>query len=288
MWVLPLCDLWEMSTNSGVGQSDIRSLRYRCQPSGEYKLYTVPEVKAASSTALPNTSHGVQARSRRRPQPASRGSWRPPYPRQPVSPDAALLRRKGVYRQNLYSSHVGSNRLSKYKDLTPQTVARDEELVSRARKWIRRELKVFDFLNLDEEQEPGVTKRANNAEFLMEYIIAILKTVDIKGAGGQAEDMLQEFLGRDNTRLFLHELRAWLRSPYKTLEDWDRHVQYGGLTNAYCEDNKHQENHNRYTTPPQTLHTSSGRDDGYKRAGVDRYSPYHCNGSHNQPSGFHG
>ena len=37
--------------------------------------------------------------------------------------------------------------------------------------------------------------------------------------------MLQDFLGRDNTRLFLHELKAWLRSPY-TLEDWDRHVQY--------------------------------------------------------------
>ena len=38
--------------------------------------------------------------------------------------------------------------------------------------------------------------------------------------------MLQEFLGRDNARLFLHELGAWLRSPYTKLEDWDRHVQY--------------------------------------------------------------
>lgn len=71
-----------------------------------------------------------------------------------------------------------------------------------------------------------MTRKANNAEFLLEYIIAILKTVDIKGSGGQAEDMLQEFLGRDNTRLFLHELRAWLRSPYTSLDDWDRNVQY--------------------------------------------------------------
>lgn len=38
--------------------------------------------------------------------------------------------------------------------------------------------------------------------------------------------MLQEFLGRDSARLFLHELGAWLRSPYTKLEDWDRHVQY--------------------------------------------------------------
>ena len=98
------------------------------------------------------------------------------------------------------------------------------ELVSRAKKWIRRELQVFPFLNPDGIGEEGIARRADNAEFLLEYIVAILKSVDIKG--GQAEDMLQEFLGRDNTRLFLHELKAWLRSPYTKLEDWDRHVQY--------------------------------------------------------------
>ena len=59
--------------------------------------------------------------------------------------------------------------------------------------------------------------------------------MDIKGSGGQAEDMLQEFLGRDNTRLFLHELRAWLRSPYTSLEDWDRHVQYNEPSNKVRE-----------------------------------------------------
>ncbi|KAI4087266.1 MAG: hypothetical protein LQ339_008923 [Xanthoria mediterranea] len=97
----------------------------------------------------------------------------------------------------------------------------------RARKWIRRELQVFDFLNIaGQEEEAGIMRRTNNSEFLLEYIVAILKTVDVKGSGGQAEDMLQEFLGRENTQLFLHELKAWLRSPYTSLEDWDRHVQY--------------------------------------------------------------
>jgi len=112
--------------------------------------------------------------------------------------------------------------------------ARNPDLVSKARKWIRRELQVFGFLNPtpnadnnnDGEGGATPTRRANNAEFLLEYIVAILKTVDIKGSGGQAEDMLQEFLGRENTRLFLHELRAWLRSPYLSLEAWDRNVQY--------------------------------------------------------------
>lgn len=144
-----------------------------------------------------------------------------------MSPDGALIRRRHIYARGLYSLHVGTNRLSRFRDLSPQLFSRDAELVSRARKWIRRELQVFDFLQVDGAEEEGVTRRANNAEFLVEYIVAILKTVDIKGSGGQAEDMLQEFLGRENTQLFLHELKAWLRSPYTSLDDWDRHVQYG-------------------------------------------------------------
>ena len=156
-------------------------------------------------------------------------SWRrrrPQILRPTPSLDAALLHRRQVYSTQSYSLHVGSNRISRFQDLTPLIFSRDAELISRARKWIRRELQVFDFLSLDGNGEEGISRRASNAEFLLEYIIAILKTVDIKGSGGQAEDMLQEFLGRDNTKLFLHELRAWLRSPYVSLEDWDRHVQY--------------------------------------------------------------
>ncbi len=156
----------------------------------------------------------------------SRRPRRNPRPRPSICRDAALLRRRQVYARGLYSLHVGTNRLSRFRDLTPQLFTRDEEIVGRARKWIRRELQVFDFLNVDGTEEQGVLRRANNAEFLLQYIVAILKTVDIKGSGGQAEDMLQEFLGRANTQLFLHELKAWLRSPYTTLEDWDRHVQY--------------------------------------------------------------
>jgi hypothetical protein len=134
---------------------------------------------------------------------------------------------------------VGSNRLSQYRELTPELFNRDEELVSRARKWIRRELRVFAFLNPESENEertpqqverPGPqrleNRRANNAEFLLEYVIAILRTVDLKGSAGQAEELLRDFIGRENACLFLHELQAWLRSPYNSLADWDRHVQY--------------------------------------------------------------
>lgn len=159
-------------------------------------------------------------------QATQRGPSRRPYHlRTPYLPppteDQALLRRRYIYSNQLYSLHVGSNRISRFRDLTPVLFSSDTELISRARKWIRRELQVFSFL---ENSAPD--RRANNAEFLLEYIVAILKTVDTQGSGGQAEELLQEFLGRDNTRLFLHELRSWLRSPYTELKDWDRHVQY--------------------------------------------------------------
>ena len=152
-------------------------------------------------------------------------SWRRrrPQGRPPVTPEAALLRRREIYSLRLYSSHVGSNRLSRFRDLTPQLFVQDQQIIWRAKNWIRRELQVFQFLNSDVAGEESVARRESNVDFLLEYIIAILKTVDIKG--NQAEDMLQEFLGRDNTRLFLHELKAWLRSPYMTLEDWDWYTQ---------------------------------------------------------------
>ncbi|KAH7036484.1 hypothetical protein B0J12DRAFT_581776 [Macrophomina phaseolina] len=123
--------------------------------------------------------------------------------------------------------HVGTNRISRYANFTPQAVADSPNLQSRARAFVRRELRVFSFLHPDTAEDPeSASRRVGNAEFLLEYIIAILKKVEIKGPTGQAEDMLQEFIGRNNARLFLHELGAWLRSPYTRLEDWDRHVQY--------------------------------------------------------------
>lgn len=174
-------------------------------------------------------------RSRPRPNYNRRQPRRRPY-RPPTTDDDGLPRRRHVYRHQLFSLRVGSNRLSQYRELTPELFNSDENLVSRARKWIRRELQVFEFLNPGNDDEPSsvgrpggqrlANRRANNAEFLLEYIIAILRTVDIKGSAGHAEDLLEEFIGRGNARLFLHELQSWLRSPYNTLFDWDRHVQY--------------------------------------------------------------
>ncbi|KAJ5578505.1 uncharacterized protein N7459_007469 [Penicillium hispanicum] len=113
---------------------------------------------------------------------------------------------------------------------SPQLFMTDPELVSRARMWLCRELRVFGFLHTNDDPpqdyDSNRRPRPSKAEFLHEYIIAILKTIDIQGSAGLAEDMIQGFLGRRNTRLVLHELKAWLRSPYRWLSAWDRAVQY--------------------------------------------------------------
>jgi hypothetical protein len=141
--------------------------------------------------------------------------------------DAAIRKRREVYQRQLYSLHMGSNPLSGYRDMTPQIIASSPDLQSRARTFIRRELRVFTFLNPD---TPGPSTHppttSSNTEFLLSYIVSILKMVEMKASNGHAENLLTEFLGRDNSRLFLHELQAWLRSPFTKLEEWDQDVQY--------------------------------------------------------------
>lgn len=213
----------EQRTTCPLCNAEVVSVHYNFTADEKYKVYIVIKPKASGPANTQTQRLGAY--------PGRRGghrSRRPCIPHPPQTPDEALLRRRYIYRNQLFSLHVGSNRLSRFRDLTPQLFSSDVELISRARKWIRRELQVFEFLSGDAagSSNPNTTRRANNAEFLLEYIIAILKTVDTQGSGGQAEEMLQEFLGRENTRLFLHELRTWLRSPYMSLEDWDRAVQY--------------------------------------------------------------
>ncbi|KAJ6087438.1 hypothetical protein N7467_006352 [Penicillium canescens] len=212
-------------------KSELTAVKYEVQAPQGPKLYKVPP-----RTARPPTSTAPRSRPGARHGPrGGRNFTQPPRPQ----PDDPLQRRRNVYRNQTYSMRVGTNRLSQYREMTPDLFNRDEELVRRARKWIRRELKVFSFLNPEAEEEertpqqvsrPGhqrlENRRANNAEFLLEYVIAILRTVDLKGSTGQAEELLRDFIGRENARLFIHELQAWLRSPYTSLEDWDRHVQY--------------------------------------------------------------
>jgi hypothetical protein len=259
----------EQRTTCPLCKTEVVSLHYDFTTDEKYKVYSVIKPRAAGLSNPQISRPEVHPRRR-----VGYRTRRPCIPTSPQTPNEALMRRRYIYQNQLFSLHVGSNRLSRFRDLTPQLFSSDSELISRARKWIRRELQVFEFLSLDASgsSHPNTARRENNAEFLLEYIIAILKTVDTQGSGGQAEEMLQEFLGRENTRLFLHELRAWLRSPYMSLEDWDRAVQYAE-PGKNLNDTTSPEQMSRGSTAAggSTRETLSGR--SFQRS--PRYSPYH-------------
>jgi hypothetical protein len=244
-----------------AGKANLTTVQYDLKGPQGPKTYAVPPITTPGTTARAPLPHEIQLRGHQRRRQRARPHQHQPAPNDPLSV------RRNVYRNQLYSLRVGSNRLSQYTEVTPDHFNRDEALVSRARKWIRRELQVFSFLHPEAEDAPEERRdpvprsgqqrlqqrRANNAEFLLEYVVAILRTVDLKGSAGQAEELLRDFLGRDNARLFLHELLAWLRSPYASLEDWDRHVQY--------------------PTSTPVAHERRNRDASYHRPGSTRPDP---------------
>lgn len=198
-------------------KAKLTHVEYDWRSPEDHKTYQVPDPatapqKASSAPPPPPTGRWQRLRVPRR-----QNQRFAPY--RPATPDSALARRRRVYAQKLYSAHVGTNRISQYRNFTPETFSTSPQLQSRARRFIRRELQVFPFL---------YSSGHANAEFLLEYVIAILKRLEPKDSSGAAEELMQEFLGRENARLFLHELEQWLRSPYENLEDWDRHVQYAG------------------------------------------------------------
>jgi Ring finger domain len=212
-------------TTCPLCKGEVEKLEYEFNGAGESKIFHLP---SPEPDEVSNSGPTHRSRQRRYPQ---RPTRRPRPVRRSctgseIQEDFGLDRRRDIYRHQLLSSHVGSNRISKYQDLNPQRFRGDDVLSSKARKWMRRELQVFGFLDLDRADTEVERRRASDAEFLLEYIMAILRTTDIKGSGGHAEELLKDFLGRDNTRVFLHELQAWLRSPYQHLRDWDGVVQY--------------------------------------------------------------
>ncbi|TKA78386.1 hypothetical protein B0A55_04718 [Friedmanniomyces simplex] len=199
-------------------KAPVTEVQYDWRNAEDYKTYHVPP-KENTATAAARDNQGRRQRPTRR-----FDGLRAPYnddgPDMAVE-DPVLQRRRRVYRDRTYSLHVGTNSISHHRDFSYQAFAASADLQSQARTFLRRELKVFSFLDATRTRRGG-----NTREFLTEYVIAVLKVNELKGAGGHAEDLVTEFLRRENARLLLHELEAWLRSPFSRLEAWDEQVQY--------------------------------------------------------------
>ncbi|KAF3907198.1 hypothetical protein ABW21_db0209461 [Orbilia brochopaga] len=131
----------------------------------------------------------------------------------PAKPADDIPRRRFIYKHRLRSLHIGVNRKSRFANYTPRTLRTDRELAAKARAFVRRELEVFDWT-------------AANREWLVEYVIAVVKTMQLRDAEGRAEELLAEFLGREFAGVFVHELHAFLKSPFVRVRDYDAWAQY--------------------------------------------------------------
>lgn len=203
----------------------VSSVRYHDQKSESTSIFHLPDLDSSQSLPARRRHQHLYARTHNR----SRHSDR----RSPISDagDRALRFRRYIYERSLYSLYVGNNRVSRYRNITPAVINSNSTIVSSAKKWIRRELRALDpFEQSTSLHHPLMNADSHNQfrnnEFLLEYIVAILKHIDLKGSAGQAEVLLKEHLGSRNARLFLHELENWLRSPFETLEEWDAYIQY--------------------------------------------------------------
>lgn len=161
---------------------------------------------------------------RRRPRPFSRNGVRD------FSEDGAIRRRRQIYNRSLYAKHIGANIHSRFKDISPQSFQKNKELLQRVTSFVRRELLVFTFL--DDE----------NRDFLLQYFIAIAKSLDLQSE--RAINMLGEILGRDRAEHFVHEVTTFARSPFTDITRFDAFVQYSEENGTKAKINEdHQEKH---------------------------------------------
>ncbi|KAF7794146.1 hypothetical protein EIP86_005277 [Pleurotus ostreatoroseus] len=116
--------------------------------------------------------------------------------------------------------HVASNSYTRYRPFpTPSQFAANQDLITRATIFVRRELRVWDSLDV---------------EFLTTFTISLMKSLDIRSES--AVKLLAEFLDIDaeydaenpraNAEHFAHELYSYLRSPFRDLSVYDSVVQY--------------------------------------------------------------
>lgn len=243
-------------TTCPLCKSGVVEVHYSSSSAGQSHIYTVSGRRDFASTVVPASRATTIAPTSQQYHRRSRCAAAPREDSSAAAADSehalAVRRRRYVYAHGLRSLHVGASRYTGYlpdSALTPAAFAADEELCSRARTFLRRELLVFSFLdpfNDEEEQDrdrnsggsgketnnhqspgrlPGRGRRMPPRTYLISYTLAILKTVDMQSP--HASDLLGDFLGRANASLLLHELRAWLRAaPCRTLREWDAVVQY--------------------------------------------------------------
>ncbi|KAG8630014.1 hypothetical protein KVT40_001633 [Elsinoe batatas] len=190
---LCLASWLQQRPNCPLCNTPVQRVEYDWRSPNDFKTYHVPKppgLQPSSSFARRQHSFAISSTS---------------------SP--SLDRRKLIHARHLFSLHRAPSR--PIQALTPTLFRSSPILQRKARLFLRRELQVFTFL-----------QTTSRLEFVLEYIVGMLRKLEVKGADGAMENLVAEVLGRDGARVLLHEIKAWLESSFDRLEDWDRVVQY--------------------------------------------------------------
>ncbi|KAK4705590.1 hypothetical protein P7C70_g607, partial [Phenoliferia sp. Uapishka_3] len=127
-----------------------------------------------------------------------------------MAEERAIERRRYIYREKLFAKHVASNRYTGFKPVSPANVATNSNLKARVIKFIRRELQVFPHVDVS---------------FLTTYLISIASQLDLRSAS--AIRLIADFLSEEDAEHLVHEIVTFARSPFNSLEAYDRVIQYG-------------------------------------------------------------
>ncbi|KAF9530723.1 hypothetical protein CPB83DRAFT_762476 [Crepidotus variabilis] len=212
----PLC-------SQAMGEYLIHSIRSRYDYRKHFlaPLRTSPTSGSNSNQHLPRTREPTTRR--RNPPPWGRPN-RDRVTEQLDRLERSILKRRRIYQHNLYAKHVASNAFTKYRPYpTPSQFAASQDLVSRTTSFLRRELQVWEGLDV---------------EFLTTLILSLMKSIDIRSES--AVKLISEFLDMDepytpggrhrNAEHFAHEVYSYVRSPYKDLFVYDDIVQVRAIS----------------------------------------------------------
>ncbi|GAB7343595.1 hypothetical protein MBLNU457_1597t2 [Dothideomycetes sp. NU457] len=205
----------QQQPNCPLCKAVISAVEYDWRSPTDYKTYRVPQ-PIAPTAASQRTTQQRSSRGRGRGSGRARGGARDVH--RTASADQALARRRQVYALHAYSAHVGTNRRSEYAHFTASTLSSSPALQNRARIFLRRELQVFSFLSTRQR-----------LEFVLEYIVAMLKSMEIKGADGAMVRLAAE----DNE---LSEIWDFVASDLFNLvvsKVYNTHFLVDSLTGAY-------------------------------------------------------
>ncbi|CAD6451477.1 9cd76d5d-f288-4319-8f53-349f9485f88d [Sclerotinia trifoliorum] len=147
-------------------------------------------------------------------------------------PQQNVRRRISVYLTKSFSIPIIS---FIRRRVTPQDIANSSDMEARVRLFAEHEIQIFSAKCVCPAcQEPTSSSSIHMIvpsevevirNFVVNKIVDLLKRYDLQDKAVEIEQEAEQYLN-EHARLFLHELRAWIESPFDTLEQWHRNARY--------------------------------------------------------------